>query len=242
MTDGSSNKTGDDSPSSVEKLSLFPDTRWDILKKLRDGLEPESAEALEILCRDYREPIYTWLRRRFSHEDAEDITQEFFVHRAIRLKLFLKADAGKGKLRSLLLRALSNHVNTYLRLNHYARSPNNPSLHRSLDQGEIDDSVFQMSGTDHNGSDAFASLDLEWAGELHQTLLRQLEHEYCETGKLEIFEVLSWRIGDTSKYPYAEDAAKLQISPNAARVLVYRMRKRYDELEKLLRESLGESP
>ena len=56
----------------------FPNTRWSIvLAACRPT--PDSATALEAICRDYWYPLYAYVRRAgHSPHDAQDLTQAFF--------------------------------------------------------------------------------------------------------------------------------------------------------------------
>ena len=98
--------------------SWFPTTKWPLLFTLQEG--EETKEALNELCDAYWEPVYSVLKEKFSHEEAQDVAQSFFEHRVLRLKLFLLADPKKGQFRSLVQRALRWHVATHLRLNRYS--------------------------------------------------------------------------------------------------------------------------
>ncbi len=67
-------------PPSPSPKPLFPLTRWSIVAEACHHDDPESAVALEELCRNYWVPLYVAVRR-FGHspEDAEDLTQGFFA-------------------------------------------------------------------------------------------------------------------------------------------------------------------
>ena len=71
---------------------------------------PQSARALEELCRLYWYPIYAYLRRRgHPQHDAEDLTQGFFL-KLLQDGSFDVAEADKGRLRTFLLCALDRHL------------------------------------------------------------------------------------------------------------------------------------
>src|SRR6185369_8921943 len=90
----------------------FPPTRWSVLQRLDASQTKVAAEALDILCRSYRFPIYAFLRRSgHSPEDAEDWTQSFFVY-LIERGLGSKADPHRGHFRSFLLGALKNFLSS----------------------------------------------------------------------------------------------------------------------------------
>ena len=90
--------------------SDFPMTRWSVVLSAREGDEGRARAALSELCEAYWLPLYAFARRTGkSAEDAEDLTQAFFV-RLIERDLFSKADAGRGKLRSFLLGTFKNFL------------------------------------------------------------------------------------------------------------------------------------
>jgi DNA-directed RNA polymerase specialized sigma24 family protein len=71
---------------------------------------PGSQAALAELCRIYWYPIYSFVRRRgFSPEDAQDLTQGFFVH-LLDHKALSRVSPVKGKFRSFLLASLQNYL------------------------------------------------------------------------------------------------------------------------------------
>ena len=73
------NISPDDVSERLEKPGIFPETRWSIvLAAQRSGAG--SGRALDELCRAYWYPIYAYLRRTGSGpQDAEDLTQGFFL-------------------------------------------------------------------------------------------------------------------------------------------------------------------
>jgi DNA-directed RNA polymerase specialized sigma24 family protein len=62
------------------------------------------------LCRIYWYPIYAFIRRRGSSpEDAQDLTQGFFLH-LLEHKTLRQVSPVKGKFRSFLLASLQNYL------------------------------------------------------------------------------------------------------------------------------------
>jgi len=79
---------------------VFVTTHWSVVLSARQKDSPESAAALETLCRTYWYPLYAFVRRQgHSPPDAQDLTQEFFAR--LLQKDYLKAAAReKGRFRS----------------------------------------------------------------------------------------------------------------------------------------------
>jgi DNA-directed RNA polymerase specialized sigma24 family protein len=77
---------------------VFPTTVWEDIEAA-GGSDPE---ALERLAQQYRAAILAFIRRRgIEGSVAEDLCHEVFV-RLISGKVLAKADAGRGRFRSLL--------------------------------------------------------------------------------------------------------------------------------------------
>lgn len=77
---------------------MFPTTVWEDVEAA-GGSDPE---ALERLAQQYRAAILAFIRRRgIEGSVAEDLCHEVFV-RLISGKVLAKADAGRGRFRSLL--------------------------------------------------------------------------------------------------------------------------------------------
>jgi DNA-directed RNA polymerase specialized sigma24 family protein len=80
----------------------FPTTHWSLI--LSSAGETGVAEtALSELCRIYWFPVYWFIRGRcFSPEEAQDLTQEFFLH-LLNKGVFTFADPAVGRFRSFLI-------------------------------------------------------------------------------------------------------------------------------------------
>jgi len=68
---------GDQKP---QAQPFFVTTRWSVVLAAKDKLSPDSAAALEALCRAYWYSLYAYVRGSgYTAEDAQDLTQEFFA-------------------------------------------------------------------------------------------------------------------------------------------------------------------
>jgi RNA polymerase sigma-70 factor (ECF subfamily) len=89
----------------------FKTTSWTLIEAVRHATHADHARALDTLVSRYWPPVYASLRRMGrSREDAAELTQSFFAEVVLGRRLFDQADAGRGKLRSLLLTAVKRHV------------------------------------------------------------------------------------------------------------------------------------
>ncbi len=89
----------------------FPSTQWSIVLEARGSLSDASRAAFEKLVGAYWIPVYWAIRRGWKkeREEAEDLTQEFFV-RFIERGGTHGYDVEKGRFRSFLLGALRNFL------------------------------------------------------------------------------------------------------------------------------------
>src|SRR5580693_2475958 len=81
----------------------FPLTRWSVIGAARSGDEAERVRAMDTLCAAYWKPVYKYVRLRWNRriEDAQDLTQGFFVQ-VIERELLDKFDPAKSRLRTYL--------------------------------------------------------------------------------------------------------------------------------------------
>jgi DNA-directed RNA polymerase specialized sigma24 family protein len=88
----------------------FNTTHWSVVLAAGRNESPESTAALEKLCQTYWYPLYTFVRRQGqSHEDAQDLTQDFFA-RLLGKNYVANADMERGKFRTFLLGSLKNFM------------------------------------------------------------------------------------------------------------------------------------
>src|SRR6266699_2818762 len=91
--------------------SQFPTTRWTLIVGAGDPHRKETrSAALVSLCENYWYPLYAYLRRRgYPADQAQDLTQEFFV-RVLEGRYLDRADPEKGRFRSFILTSLKFFV------------------------------------------------------------------------------------------------------------------------------------
>jgi len=213
----------------------FQTTQWSAVLLSAQSHEPGSRAALADLCKLYWHPIYTFVRRRgYNPDDAQDLTQGFFLTLFDRKSLHQVSPA-KGKFRSFLLASVRNYISDEF------------DRERSLKRGgEIEFVPLEFESGDERyllqPKDALTAekiFDARWATTLMEEALRRLNQEYCQQRKKTIFETLKPFIAPASgqKLPtYEKVAEKLNASLGGVKTLIHRLRKRYSEL---LREEVA---
>jgi len=205
----------------------FVTTHWSVVVSARAGDSPQSAAALETLCRAYWYPLYAYLRRqgRAPH-DAQDLTQGFFAR--LLQKDYLQAAAReKGKFRTFLLVAFKRFLaNEWDREHAQKRGGFTPVV--SIDQ-ELAESRFAAEPAHSIQPDVL--FDRQWAVTLLDQTMRQLQAEYVASGRAKLFEYLqSCLAREESALPYAEIATRLNLTEAAVKMAVHRLRARYREI------------
>jgi RNA polymerase sigma factor (sigma-70 family) len=206
---------------------VFATTHWSVVLSAQDKTSPQSAEALESLCRAYWYPLYAYLRRAAnSPADAEDLTQGFFAR--LLEKDFLKSAAReKGKFRTFLLMAIKRYAaNEWDREHAQKRGGFTPFV--TIDQ-DLAESRFASDASRPVPPDQL--FDRQWAVTLIERTLSRLQEEYLRSGRAILFEHLRNCLARAeSALPYAEIASRLHLTEPAVKMAVQRLRRRYREL------------
>lgn len=215
------------SPSSSNSAPrLFPHTRWSVVLAARQRPSPESAAALEAICRAYWYPLYAYVRRSGqSPHDAQDLTQEFFC-RLLEKRWLDSADREKGKLRSFLIVALKNFMHKEWRRASAQRRGGGQN-HAQFD------TVFAESkyAADSVSLAPDETFDQQWALTLLELTVNRLRAEFEAAGKPGDFEALKGcLLAERGAIDYGAVAKQLGINDGAARVAVHRLRKRFREI------------
>jgi DNA-directed RNA polymerase specialized sigma24 family protein len=91
---------------------MFATTRWSLILSAANsnGDEQKAHEALAELCRTYWRPVFLFVcRRGYSTQEAQDLTQDFFVM-ILESNWLQQADEHRGRFRSFLLRSIQNFL------------------------------------------------------------------------------------------------------------------------------------
>lgn len=219
-------------PETGKPKDFFATTRWTVVLTAGRTDTTRARQALAELCQTYWYPLYAYARRRgHAVEDAEDLTQGFFA-RLLQQDFLAGLSREKGRFRAFLLASMNHYLT-----DEWARN--------SAQKRDVRKTISLNTETaEHRYQTALAQpetperlFERQWAMTLLESVVQRLAREYESTGRGPLFAALQFAIlGDRSAVPYAELAAKLQLSPAAVRVAVHRLRQRY---RLILREEIA---
>jgi RNA polymerase sigma factor (sigma-70 family) len=219
----------------TEGAASFHTTRWTIVMKAAQSQAQGGQSALADLCRNYWYPLYMFARRRgHSPDDAQDLTQGFFLH-LLEQRALADVDRLKGKFRSFLLASFQNHLSDAAdRARRLKRGGGKEFVQLDAEDAE---ERYQMEPVEFLTAEKM--FDARWAMTLLAEALSRLRQEYATEGKTSTFEALKVFLDPNNSVTppsYEEVANGLQISPGAVKTLIHRLRKRYTAV---LREEVG---
>jgi RNA polymerase sigma factor (sigma-70 family) len=209
---------------------MFITTRWSLVLAgaNADSDQQKAAEALAELCRTYWRSIFSYVcRRGYSPEDAQDITQDFFLM-ILKTNWLRQADRGRGRFRSLLLRSVQNFLH------------NVADTNRTLKRGGavqfvswdawMAEAPSQISISRH-ALDSLAPerlFDLRWAATVVEQALRRLGEECEGKGRLRLFEGLrDYLTAEHADISYAKLATALGVEETVVKKQLHNLRERY---------------
>jgi len=214
----------------VAEARVFATTRWSVILSAADfsGDERRSREALAELCRTYWRPIFSFLcRRGYATQEAQDLTQDFFVM-ILESSWLQHADEHRGRFRSFLLKSVQNFLSHAHERDHARKRGG------EIDFVSWDDWMAEAPSQMSISVQTLDSLppellfDLRWAATVVEQALRRLREECEARGRLRLFETLSGHLtaerGDVS---YATLAAALGIAETAVKKQLHNLRERY---------------
>ena len=204
--------------------SYFQATRWTMVLAAADANQATRAHhALSELCQAYWYPLYGYVRHKgYAVHEAEDLTQAFFA-KLLKENMLAAAKPDRGRFRAFLLGTLKNFlINEWHRRTAQKRGGYERAI--ELDGLEADQRYRLEPSTPASPEKWF---DRSWALAVVSQALAKLEKEYTSTGRGQIFEALKVVIGTNDEVSYAKLAEEMGITPEALRVAIHRIRKRY---------------
>jgi RNA polymerase sigma-70 factor (ECF subfamily) len=206
--------------------SQFPATRWTLVIAAADLQRKEARSALASLCENYWYPLYAYLRRRgYAADQAQDLTQEFFV-RVLEGRYLDRADPEKGRFRSFILTSLKFFVGDE-QDRQRARKRGGGVVVMPLEISSGEERYQREPAHDETPERIF---ERRWALSVLDRVVEKLKNEFTLHGRPEHFEWLKVFLLGQSDAPYAALAREMNTSEGALKVAIHRLRKRYREL------------
>jgi RNA polymerase sigma-70 factor (ECF subfamily) len=209
---------------------VFTTTRWSLVLAgaNSDGDQQKAAQALAELCRTYWRPIFSYVcRRGYSSEDAQDLTQDFFLM-ILETNWLRQADQERGRFRSLLLKSLQNF------LHNVADKKQTLKRGGSVEFVSWDAWMAEAPSRLSFSSRALDSLaperlfDLRWAATVVEHALRRLREECEGKGRLRLFEALrDYLTAEHTDISYTDIGGSLGVADTVVKKQLYNLRQRY---------------
>lgn len=220
---------------------VFATTRWSLIlsASASHSDEEKARAALAELCRIYWRPIFLFVSRRgYSLQEAQDLTQDFFVM-ILESDWLKQADQHRGRFRSFLLKSLQNF------LSHARDRTSAAKRGGKVEFVSWDDWMAEAPSQVAVSPETLQSLpperlfDLRWAVTVVEKAMQRLREECESRGRLRLFEALSPFLtterGDVS---YEKLAVTLGISEAMIKKQLHNLRHRY---RWLLREEVAQT-
>ena len=203
---------------------VFATTHWSVVLAAGASDKPGAREALSRLCQTYWYPLYAYVRRRgHSPQDAEDLTQQFFVE-LLEHRWLARADQNRGRFRSFLLMALDRFLaNQWDK----ARSRKRGGHVRQVPL-VMNDAENRFSREPVDTSTPEQAFEKQWAITVLEQVLAGLRDEYARQNQGALFDALKPTLmGSRTSQPYDQLGAELGMSEGNVQVAVFRLRRRY---------------
>jgi RNA polymerase sigma-70 factor (ECF subfamily) len=205
--------------------SQFPTTRWTLVVAAGDPRRKEARSALVSLCENYWYPLYAYLRRRgYPADQAQDLTQEFFMH-LLEGRYLDHADPEKGRFRSFLLNSLKFFVADEEDRQRARKRGGGMIVPLELSAGE---ERYQREPADDETPERI--FERRWALSVLDRVVERLRSDFVQHGRPEHFERLKVFLLGQPDAPYATLAREMNTSEGALKIAIHRFRKRYREL------------
>lgn len=211
----------------TSKGQWFTTTHWTVVLAAGRNDSPEADAALNRLCRAYWYPLYAYVRRLgHAHEDAQDLTQQFFT-RLLEKNFLDSVHPDKGKFRSFLLGAMNHFLSN--------ERDRRQAIKRGGDRTFIPLEPDDAEGRYQLESPASLSpamlFERRWAMTILEQGLERLRLEFKESGRGEQFDLLKGFLeGEVGRGDYHAAAAALNVKPGSVAMAVHRLRRRYQDL------------
>jgi RNA polymerase sigma-70 factor (ECF subfamily) len=202
----------------------FQTTRWSIVLQAGEVEGVSSRDALAALCEAYWYPAYAFVRSQgYAEEDARDLTQSYFA--TLLDKGFLRNLRPElGRFRSFLLVSIRNFLSNQRDWDR-AQKRGGRAQPIPLDVQEAEARMVTDRSADLSPARSF---EVRWALTVVQRSMERLGSEFVSAGQEERFTLLrGFLIGEGPTLSYEDIARRLEVSENAVKSMVRRLRKRF---------------
>ncbi|MEP7249644.1 MAG: sigma factor [Spartobacteria bacterium] len=219
----------------------FATTRWSLILSSLGGetTEKKAREALAQLCRIYWRPIFAYIcRSGRSPEDAQDLTQEFFLA-VLKGNLLQRASSERGRFRGLLLTTLRNFlIDSHAKEKAWKRGGAVRFVSWDDWMAEAPSQLSIPLAALENWP-AERIFDVRWAATVAEEALRRLQDECEKRGRRRVFDALSSSLtAERDDVSYAPLSRELGVGTPEIKRLLHQLRLRYRQL---LREGVAET-
>jgi RNA polymerase sigma factor (sigma-70 family) len=221
-------------PADPPRRAAFPTTRITLIHAAQGVSGVEAHQALSKLCSAYWYPVYAYVRRLgHSHEEAEDLTQGFFM-RILDKHSLRNFDRERGRFRSFLLGALKHFIANE-RDAARAQKRGGGRAHIPLDEVLHAGNRYDLEPRSDLSPDRI--FERQWALTVLTRAQEAMRAEAIRQGKDAQFERLKGLlVGEETDLGYRALATELHTTEGALKVAVHRLRQRFRDV---LREEIS---
>jgi DNA-directed RNA polymerase specialized sigma24 family protein len=213
--------------SSGAPAGAFATTHWSMVLRAGDRCGPESAPALEKLCRGYWYPLYAYVRREgHAVHEAQDLTQAFFA-RLLGDNSLASVHPDKGRFRSFLIASLKHFlINEWKHSQRQKRGGG--KVHFHLDE-EVAQGRYRLEPAENFTPEK--AFERRWAETLLQRVLDHLKAEWGQRDASVPFdEMKPFLLEGKGSVRIADVAARLGVTGDSLKWSVRKLRQRYREI------------
>ena len=205
----------------------FPTTRWSLILSSATDPGTQAQDALAELCRTYWYPAYSFIRARTpSADDAQDLTQEFFLH-FLSKGILRSANPAAGRFRSYLAGSLKHFLADQADRRN-VRKRGGAAIMVSIDVAQAE----QRYARDLEYRDTPDRIfDRQWAVTIVMQTCDQLRDLLVREGhEIWLDRLQNFLPGGSEPSSYATVAGELGMTEAAVKIAIHRLRRRYRDL------------
>jgi RNA polymerase sigma-70 factor (ECF subfamily) len=212
-----------------DSRSTFATTHWTRVLAAR-GKSEDAQKALSELCAAYYQPVFRFLQREGRTEDAaRELTHAFFA-RVLEHQSLDGANPQRGRFRSYLLGAVKHFLGNRHIFEHREKRGGG-AVHKPI--SPTTDTSPGLEVADASAVAPDAAFDRVWALTVLERAFAVLASESEAAGNRHEYEMLKpWLTGEWTGLSQADAAQRLEMTENAVRVAIHRLRRRFRELVK----------